>query len=141
MAYILSSVNCPLMRCVPCVSRSTTGGIALGCDLKTLGWSGRVLRRFPEARRELRQAVARGAAREGVLQLAKGLRWVAMARAAGLCAALPSKAQLGGTHITDRRYRQYVLAQSILSDLTCIAYLLFLLTRASTVPMVSEKTC
>lgn len=72
----------------------------------------RVLRRFPEARRELRQAVARSAAREGVLQLAKGLQWVAMARSAGVHAALPAKAQLGGTHITDRRYRQYVISVS-----------------------------
>ena len=82
------------------------------CNINTC--SGRVLRRFPEARRELRQAVARGAAREGVLQLAKGLRWIKMARDAGLSASLPSKAQLGGTHITDNRYRQCVLCSYLM---------------------------
>ena len=64
----------------------------------------RVMQRYPEARKELRRATVRGTAREGVLQLARGLRSVARVRTQGLpTAALPSKAQLGGMHIPNVR--------------------------------------
>ena len=63
------------------------------------------MNRFPQARWELRRAVARSAAREGLLQVARGLRWIAVAQSVGVRDALPSKAQLGGNHITNTRYR------------------------------------
>ena len=61
--------------------------------------------RFPQARGELRRAVARSAAREGLLQVARGLRWITTAQGVGVRDTLPSKAQLGGNHMTDARYR------------------------------------
>jgi len=65
----------------------------------------RAMVRFPQARGELRRAVARSAAREGLLQIARGLRWIITAQSLGVHDTLPSKAQLGGNHITDARYR------------------------------------
>ena len=49
--------------------------------------------------------MARSAAREGLLQAARGLRWISTTQSIGVCDTLPSKAQLGGNHITDARYR------------------------------------